>query len=114
MTRRTTGFLTVGLLVALLIAGVGSYYASSSPDGLEASAAQTGFDDTAQDSAVADSPLADYGVAGVEDARLSGGLAGVIGVVVVLALAGGLTLTLRRRSDATGDAGRVPAPAERD
>jgi hypothetical protein len=96
--RRNTGFLLVGLLVALLIAGVGSYYASSHPDGLEWSAQEEGFLDTARDSATANSPLADYSVSGVDDGRLSGGLAGVIGVVVTLALAGGVTLVLRRRS----------------
>ncbi len=99
--RRTTGFLLAGLLVTLLVAGVGSWYASSSPDGLESAAEQAGFADTARDSAAAASPLADYGVAGVSDGRLSGGLAGVAGVLVVLVVAGGLTLLLRRRSAAT-------------
>ena len=101
--RRTTGFLLVGLLVALVIAGVGSYYASGSPDGLEWSAEKEGFLDTAEDSATADSPLADYGVSGVDDGRLSGGLAGVIGVAVTLVLAGGITLLVRRRSAVPAD-----------
>jgi cobalt/nickel transport protein len=103
-SRRTRGFLLVGLLVALLVAGVGSYYASSHPDGLEWSAEQEGFVGTARDSATADSPLADYAVAGVDDGRLSGGLAGVIGVTVTLLLAGGLTLVVRRRGRDTADA----------
>ena len=111
-SRRTTGFLLAGLLLALLIAGVGSYYASSHPDGLEWSAEEEGFLDTAQDSAAADSPFADYAVSGVEDGRLSGGLAGVIGVTVTLALAGGVTLLLRRRRPlADADATPEPAPA---
>lgn len=110
--RRTAGFLLVGLLVALVIAGVGSYYASSSPDGLEWSAEKEGFLDTAEDSATADSPLADYAVSGVDDGRLSGGLAGVIGVAVTLLLAGGITLLVRRRSGArAGDAADVRAEA---
>ncbi len=116
--RRTTGFLLVGLLVALVIAGVGSYYASSSPDGLEWSAEKEGFLDTAEDSATADSPLADYAVSGVDDSRLSGGLAGVVGVAVTLVLAGGITLLVRRRPGAEGhdpadepaDAGAAPTP----
>ena len=115
--RRTTGFLLAGLLVALVIAGVGSYYASSHPDGLEWSAEKEGFLDTAEDSATADSPLADYAVSGVDDGRLSGGLAGVIGVAVTLLLAGGITLLVRRRSGAPtddaedrADAGAPPAP----
>ena len=102
MTRTRT-FVLIGVFVALLIAGVGSWYASSSPDGLEATAAEQGFGDTAEDSATADSPLADYSLAGVDDARLSGGLAGVVGVLLVLALAGGLTLVLRRRSAGSRD-----------
>ena len=104
---RTRTFVLVGALVEPLIAGGGSWYASSSPDGLEATAAEQGFEHTAQDSASADSPLADYAVSGVDDGRLSGGLAGVIGVLLVLALAGGLTLLVRRRParDDTAGAG---------
>lgn len=116
MTRRNRAFLVVGLLVALLIAGVGSYYASSSPDGLEWSAEEEGFLQTAEDSAAADSPLADYAVSGVDDGRLSGGLAGVVGVAVTLVLAGGLTLALRRRGGDAADAGDAtaePVPADR-
>ncbi len=82
--RRTTGFVLAGLLVTLLVAGVGSWYASSSPDGLESAAEQAGFADTARDSAAAGSPLADYGVSGIDSDRLSGGLAGVVGVLVTL------------------------------
>jgi len=87
----------VGVVVALLLAGVVSLYASANPDGLEYVAEQTGFLDTADEHAAADSPLADYGVAGVDDARVSGGLAGIIGAVVVLLLAGGLAFAVRRR-----------------
>lgn len=95
--RRGRGLWVVGLAVALVVAGVVSWYASASPDGLEWAAEQAGFLDTAEDSAAAGSPLADYGVAGVGSERLSGGLAGVVGVLVTLLLAGGLTMLLRRR-----------------
>jgi cobalt/nickel transport protein len=88
------------LVAALLIAGVLSFHASSHPDGLEHVAQSTGFLDTATEHAGADGPLADYGVRGVDDARVSGGLAGVIGVVVTLLLAGGLARVLRRRGGA--------------
>jgi cobalt/nickel transport protein len=97
MRQRT--FLALGVLVCLLLAGVASYYASSHPDGLEHVAEQTGFLDSAEESAAADSPLADYSTRGVGDERLSGGLAGVIGVVVMLLLSSGLFWTLRRRQD---------------
>ncbi len=94
---RNRMFLLIGLAVALVIAGVISFYASSSPDGLEYTAGEKGFLDSARDSAAAGSPLADYGVAGVGNERLSVGLAGIIGVLVVLLLATLLTTVLKRR-----------------
>lgn len=96
MSRRN--FFLVGLVVALLIAGVGSYYASAHPDGLEYVAEQTGFIDTAEDSATADTVFADYQTSGVADERLGGGIAGVLGVLVTLLVAGGLAWLLRRRT----------------
>lgn len=87
----------MGLLVALLVAGVASYYASSHPDGLEFVADQTGFLDSAEDSAAANGPLADYQTRGIDDARLSGGVAGVVGTLVVLAAGGGLFWMVRSR-----------------
>ena len=100
-TRR---LFVVALVVSLLVAGVASYYASSHPDGLEHVAEQTGFIDSAEDSATSDSPLADYRTTGVDDARLSGGLAGVIGVVVMLVLSTGLFWLVRRRDPSDADA----------
>lgn len=100
---RTRTFLLTGLLAALLLGGVVSYYASGHPDGLEHVAEQVGFLDSADEHAAADGPMADYAVKGVEDDRLSGGLAGVVGVGVTLLLAGGLALLVRRRGS-DGDA----------
>ncbi len=99
MIRRpsTRGLLVVGLLVALLVAGVGSLAASRSPDGLERVAGDQGFADREQRHAAADGPFADYRARGVGDGPLADGLAGVVGTVVVLGLAGGLFLVLRRR-----------------
>ncbi len=96
MKQRT--FLLLGLLVCLVVAGLGSYYASSHPDGLEFVAETTGFREQAKDSAVSDSPLADYQVKGIENPRLSGGLAGVVGVLLIAGLSTALFWLLRRRS----------------
>lgn len=100
MSRRPSNrtLVIVGVVVSLLLAGVLSWYASSSPDGLERVAEDKGFSQTSRDSRSADSPLAGYGTEGVEDERLSSGLAGVIGVVVTGLVMGGLVLVLRRRS----------------
>ncbi|MEU7727022.1 energy-coupling factor ABC transporter permease [Streptomyces sp. NPDC040724] len=86
-----------GLVTALVLAGFVSYYASASPDGLEKVAADKGIDEKVEDHAAADSPLADYGVKNVDDARLSGGLAGVIGVGVTVAAGTGIFWAVRRR-----------------
>ena len=97
---RTRTFWAVGLIVCLLVAGVASYYASSHPDGLEYVAEHTGFGHAAKDSATADSPLADYQTKGVDNERLSGGMAGVVGVLVMLGLSTGLFWVIRRRDRA--------------
>ncbi|SEC47512.1 energy-coupling factor ABC transporter permease [Streptomyces melanosporofaciens] len=94
-----------GLAAALLCAGVVSFYASASPDGLEKVAHDKGIDAKEEDHAAKDSPLADYGVKDISDARLSGGLAGVIGVGATLAVGSGVFIVVRRRR-ATAESGR--------
>ncbi len=95
-TRR---FVVVGVVLAFLVAGVASFYASTRPDGLERVAEQTGFRDTAAKHPGTDQPLAGYQTKGVRNPRLSGGLAGVVGVLATLAVMGGLVLVLRRTPD---------------
>lgn len=80
-------FLLAGLFVSLAVAGFLSYYASSHPDGLEKVAEDKGFLDTAKDSVNSGTPLADYGITGLDNERLSVGLSGVIGVFVTLIVA---------------------------
>ena len=83
--------------LSLLLAGVVSSYASERPDGLEYVAGALGFASTARDSATAGSPMADYAVSSLaDDPRLSGGLAGVVGVVAVAVVMTTLVLVLRR------------------
>ena len=91
-------FYIAGFIVSLFLAGVVSFYASSSPDGLEKVAQDIGFIESAKDNANADTALADYGVKGVENERLSVGVAGLIGVVATGAISGGLFLLLRRKN----------------
>jgi cobalt/nickel transport protein len=108
-------FLLGFLLVALVIAGGLSSFASSDPDGLDSvtrngctvtgTAERERFDGTciAQNAAarypsghqMADSPLADYTVAGREGTT---GLAGIVGVLVT-ALAAGLLFRVLRLPD---------------
>ncbi len=93
------------MLASVVLAGFVSFYASTDPDGLESVAQSQGFGETAQDSAASDSALADYGVEGVSDERLSLGLAGVVGVGVTALVGFGLFLLLT-----AGRASTPPTP----
>ncbi|WP_433347959.1 PDGLE domain-containing protein [Micromonospora sp. CA-111912] len=115
MSKRPWAFVVGGLLVALLLAGVVSNYASSHPDGLDSSLLKgctvnaedeiTGGSCPAQqtrDHELADSPLADYGIRGVDNDFLSTGLSGVLGVLLTFAVGGGVFWLLRRRGSGQG------------
>ena len=99
---KLTVVVAVGLGLALALAFFVSPQASSEPDGLNKVAMDQGFDDEQDAHALENSPLAGYGVHGVDDDRLSRGLAGVIGVVTTFAIGGGL-LFLARRTRKTAD-----------
>ncbi|MBW6434590.1 PDGLE domain-containing protein [Actinoplanes hulinensis] len=111
---RKKAFLIAGLLVALLLAGVVSNFASGSPDGLD-HAAREGCTFNADDEItggacmaqregehqLGDSPLADYAIAGIDNEFLATGLSGVAGVLITFAIGGGLFWLLRRRDRAS-------------
>jgi PDGLE domain len=105
-------FLLSGLALALLLAAVASYYASSAPDGLVKVATDQGISSQAKPHALDDdSPFSGYGTQGVQNGRLSGGLAGAAGVALTFVLGAGLFLVLRRRD--TSAAGSVdPDPSD--
>lgn len=96
-TKLDFKFYAIFFAAALVLAAVVSFYASSSPDGLEKVAGEIGFLDTAKDHANSDFALADYGVAGVENERFSVGLAGTIGVVTTGVVAVVLFMALGRK-----------------
>ena len=113
--RRGVAFHVGFLLVALIIAGGLSYFASPHPDGLDSVArngcqvvevgGQEQLDGSciaqhARDSATAGSPLADYSLGGRAGTV---GPAGIIGVLVTAAVAGGLFWSLRRRGGTRSD-----------
>lgn len=108
--RRTPLYFFAGfLVVALLIAGLLSYLADSSPDGLTKVAHEGCTQVNGQlhgqciaqfteEHALSDGPFAGYGVEGIAS---STGLAGILGVVVTLVLAGGLFWLVRGRRSST-------------
>lgn len=101
MTRSRT-LLLVGVLLALVLAGGVSFYASASPDGLEKVAQDKGFLASAKDHGTGNGPFADYATKGVDNERLSGGLAGVVGVLVTLGAGVVVFTAVRRRTASRG------------
>jgi len=97
--RRAPVFAAGALAVVLVLASFVSPHASGDPDGLEKIAIDQGFIDQAKPHAIADSPLADYAVAGVESEGLSTRLSGVIGVSVTLIIGLGLFGRVARRDE---------------
>ncbi|MFD6297884.1 energy-coupling factor ABC transporter permease [Streptomyces sp. NPDC060235] len=98
-----------GLVTSLVLAGFVSFYASASPDGLEKVAKDKGIDAKTEKHATEDSsPLAGYGVKDVSDARVSGGLAGVIGVGVTVVAGTGVFWAIRRRRTTDSSPTSVP------
>ena len=108
MRKRT--FIVAGLLLAVLLAGVVSNFASSSPDGLDSAALKgcttnaggeitggTCMAQKEQDHQLGGSPLAGYGIKGIDNPYLATGLAGVLGVTITFAIGGGVFWLVRRR-----------------
>ena len=108
-SRRPLAFFAGFLLVALVVAGAVSYLASSDPDGLDSvtrhgcQTVEVNGDEQLKGTCIAQNegehalgsgPFADYTVGGADGTN---GVAGVLGVVVTVAVAGGLFWVLRRR-----------------
>jgi cobalt/nickel transport system permease protein len=87
-------FLLGGVGVTLILAGVVSFFASSSPDGLEAVAENHGFLDQASESLFGRWALAGYGDVG----GIPVGVAGIVGVGLVLLVASAVGYAARGRS----------------
>jgi len=94
-TKNSRGLLVGGVALSLLLA-VLSPLASSHPDGLEWVAEQSGFLDAAR--APWFNIIPDYVLPGIQNEALATILAGVIGVMIVLAAISGLNLSRRRQT----------------
>jgi cobalt/nickel transport protein len=87
--KKTITFVTVGIIAALVIAVFISPFASSFPDGLEKIAENFGFIEKAQN-AISDNVflIPDYTFSAVDNPLWQGALAGLFGVLIILAIFG--------------------------
>ena len=98
------GFAASALVVAALLVLVAAPLASSAPDGLERVAIDQGFIESAEDHALAESPLADYELGGVEDEATGTRVAGVVGMLVTFGIGAAIVagfVVIRKRSATT-------------
>ena len=86
------------LLVAVLVAGLLSPFASSWPDGLERVAEFPGFGARAEGGPALHTPMPDYLFPGLTSERLATITAGVLGTLLVFAMLCGLGWLLARRA----------------
>jgi len=96
--RVSTRAFTIAALIACVVIACGlSFFASANPDGLEFVASAQGFIGSADESATAGSPLADYATAGVAQPWTSIAIAGAIGCLVTFGIAWCVGRVLQRR-----------------
>jgi len=94
--KKTVIFIIVGIIAALIIAVFISPFASSFPDGLEKVSENFGFIEKAQN-AVNDNVfwIPDYAFGAVDSPLWQGALAGLFGVLIILAIFGVIFLIYR-------------------
>ena len=112
MRRNVYGLVIAGLLVAIALVTLVSPFASESPDGLERVVSDKSLGTEVDGHTLADGPLADYGIEGLDNQRVGTGLAGLIGVGVTFGVGLIVFATIkhvRRGSDLTRS-GSVPEP----
>lgn len=91
-------FMIGGLAVAFFVGAVVSQFAFDGPDGLESVAGDTGLARVAQEHALDTSIFSDYATAGLDNESLSLAVAGIAGVVIVLAVSWGILAVARDRN----------------
>jgi cobalt/nickel transport protein len=106
--NRSTKLVVAGLTISLLVAFFLSPLASSLPDGLEKviqKLVPAGHVSESESSPPA--PLPDYGLPGLKNERLSTGLAGVIGTLLVFAAVFFLGKLLARKKSSSSPGRRI-------
>jgi cobalt/nickel transport system permease protein len=98
--RAVGGFVAAGFAVAVALVAFVAPIAGSDPDGLERVAEDIGFAAAAEDNAYS-GPLADYGVAGLDNEALGTVIAGIVGTGLTFAAGMILVGAARRRSNHT-------------
>ena len=101
MNTKNRNLIIGGLLIALIIAVMAPFLASSNPDGLESSAESL---EVPESEAAYTAPLPDYAIPGMEDNPLGGVVALIVGTIVVLLVVLGVaTIIGKRKKNGTNE-----------
>lgn len=100
----TRGSVWAAVLAVAVVAGVISQFASSSPDGLERVASETGIEASPDGGGAAGSIFADYATRGIGNEQVSLAVAGLTGAVLAGAVGTGVLVSSRagRRANLAG------------
>ncbi|KZX10074.1 PDGLE domain-containing protein [Methanobrevibacter filiformis] len=97
MNSKNKKFLVIGIIIAIVIAALAPFLASSNPDGLE-SATEKLNPQALEIEPVHESPMPDYMIPSFGESPISGSIAIIIGVIIVFALAYTAGIVLKRRN----------------
>jgi len=86
-----------GFVIALVLAGVISIFASSWPDGLEKVAEKLNFLEKGEGEPALTSPIPDYAMPGVGNEKLATSVAGIIGTLIVFGFSYGIAMLIKQR-----------------
>ena len=95
MNTQNRNLIIGGLIIALIIAVLAPFLASSNPDGLESSAESL---EVPESEAVYNAPLPDYAIPGMEENPLGGVVALIIGTIVVLLVVLGIATIFGKKN----------------
>ena len=97
MDKKTKQLLLVGIILAVSIAIISAFIASSDPDGLDATIEHILHD--FEDDHLIESPMPDYIVPSIGETPISTSIAIIIGVIVTFGFAYGIGFLLKRKKN---------------
>jgi len=100
MNTKNRNFLIGGLAIALFIAILAPFLASSNPDGLDSTVESL---EVPESEAAFQSPLPDYAIPGMEDNPLGGVVSLVLGTILVLVVALVLAKLLSKKGNSKNE-----------
>jgi len=104
MDEQNRKLLIGGVVIAVIIACLAPFLASSFPDGLESTAIKIA--PNPEPEAATETPLPDYAIPGMEDNPVGGVVALIIGVILVILVIFGVTAIFRKDEDTGQEPGK--------